>query len=282
MTENFSYKKWLKKNKERISRLKSPPSWIEKNRELLKLDSPLNKKGVAKTNKANLPFGKKEVKKTNAINIAEFIKGDAPTNKEMKNILFAYADIFKEDFRRGVESVKFRKASSYLMQHSMAFLPLTKEWSSGSRFTISTYTFAKGFNPAEDLRGALANIKKGKNLTFNQEYAIESLWHEILHAKTKAKPRRHTKEQIDAMETVNQFVARHTYPNFLKRLGGKATNQKEILDNGYGYSKWIREFRRDLKLKGIKEKDAVKYLEPHLMRDYSSLRERMDDLLLNQ
>ena len=44
MTENFSYKKWLKKNKERISRLKSPPSWIEKNRELLKINSPLNKK----------------------------------------------------------------------------------------------------------------------------------------------------------------------------------------------------------------------------------------------
>ncbi|HRZ53504.1 MAG TPA: hypothetical protein P5284_10080, partial [Candidatus Contendobacter sp.] len=38
-----------------------------------------------------------------------------------------------------------------------------------------------GFRPASDLRQALAAIQQQTPLTFNQEYAVELLWHEALH-----------------------------------------------------------------------------------------------------
>src|SRR5690606_5061688 len=166
------------------------------------------------------------------------------------------------------------KAKSYMMQHVMLFKRATMEWTGGSTITLSSNTFNVGgvaFNPLEELRGALGAVKKGGALTFNQEYAVESLWHEILHAKTKTKPKKLNKLQIRNMETVNQFTARHTYSDFLGRLGGKASNKAEILDKGYGYKSWITEFRESLKKLSISEKEALDYLQPHLMNDYSSL-----------
>jgi hypothetical protein len=38
------------------------------------------------------------------------------------------------------------------------------------------------FNPLHEIKGAIAAIKQQTPFTFQQEYALESLWHEILHA----------------------------------------------------------------------------------------------------
>lgn len=225
--------------------------------------------------------GKRKKEKTK-IDLNKLIKKELPTNAEIKNILFEYASLFKEDFRGGLESVKFLKSSSYLMQHSMLYQPATNEWVGGSTLTFSTKTFLSGFNPAEELRNALGNIKKGGKLTFNQEYAMESLWHEILHAKTKSKPTKLGEKEVRSMETVNQFVARHTYNKFIERLGGKAYNQEEILEKGYGYKSWISEFRKELKSKGISEKKAVEFLEPHLMSNYKNLGDVIKELFSQQ
>lgn len=165
-----------------------------------------------------------------------------------------------------------------MMRHSMLYNSKTNEWVGGSKLTLSTHTFTNEFNPVEELRNAFANIKKGDKLTFRQEYAIESLWHEILHAKTQTKPMILNQLQIKSMETVNQFIARHTYHKFIERLGGRAFNQEEVLENGYGYKSWIADFRKFLKEKNISEQKAVEFLTPHLMSDYTTLESKIREL----
>jgi len=212
------------------------------------------------------------IKPVNALNLSDYIKGDLPTNKEIKTVLTKYAELSPEDFRRGLEDVKFLKSTSYMMQHSMSYSPRTGEWVGGSKITLSSYEFSSiKFTPLEEFRAGLGAIKSGKKMTFNQEYSFESLWHEILHAKTKTAPKNLSTIGTKNMETVNQFCARHTYPEFIKKLGGQASHQKEILDNGYGYKGWITEFRANLKSRKIDEIKAAKDLMPFLMEDYSSI-----------
>ncbi|MDM1033812.1 minor capsid protein [Myroides odoratimimus] len=209
-------------------------------------------------------------KDLNSLDLNTLIKKEIPTNAEVKGIITKYAEQFGGDFRNGLSSVKIAKSKSYLMQHSMSYSPATGEWKGGSTISISSHSFGK-FNPLEELKGAFAAIKKGDKLTFNQEYSLESLWHEILHAKTLTKPLKLSSFQVKSMETINQFVARHTYPDFMKRLGGVASNQADILDNGYGYSSWITEFRKRITDSNLTEKEALEFFEPHLMKDYSNL-----------
>lgn len=223
------------------------------------------------------PYGKvkgsKEVEKllknNSLINLNDYIKGELPTNKEIKNIMSKYAELSPEDFRNGLKEVKFLKSKSYMMQHSMLYSSAKGEWVGGSTITLSSHEFSSiKFNPLEEFRNGLGAIKSGNKMTFNQEYSFESLWHEILHSKTKSKPQKLSPIGTKNMETINQFVARHTYPDFIKKLGGEAMHQKEILDNGYGYKQWITDFRGMLKNHNIDEVQAYKDLMPHLMDDY--------------
>lgn len=210
-----------------------------------------------KTNEKKV--GIKKTPDKSEVDLKQLIKGELPTDKEIKTVFMKYAEVFPEDFRNGLGSIKLSSAQSYLMQHSMSYSPLTGEWVGPSTISFSKKTFSNGFNPLEDLRGALGAIKKGSTMTFNQEYSLESLWHEILHAKTNTKPRSLSKYQTQNMETINQFVARHTYDGFIERLGGKATNKEAVLDNGYGYNNWIKSFRGELSKRGISETKAVAF-----------------------
>jgi len=208
------------------------------------------------------------------------IKGQI-TATHAKKLLSEYASKFPEGFSYGFEALKFLKSQSYMMQHSITVNRMTGLPSGKTIITISTNTFRNGFNPAAEFINGLNAIKQGKELTFTQEYAFESLWHEILHAKTRTKRTGLTALQREHMETVNQFVARHTYPQLIEAFGGKATNQQKVLDEGYGYSSWIKNFREKLANNGIDEKKAVEFLEPHLMTDYSNLGKKMRELFDN-
>jgi hypothetical protein len=214
----------------------------------------------------------KQINAEAMFNLSDYIKAEFPTNAEIKKILIKYAELYPGDFRRGLDEVKFSKSSTYLMQHSMNYNPRTQDWQGGSKISISSHEYSGiKFNPLEEFRAGLAAIKKGKEMSFNQEYSFESMWHEILHAKTTTKPQRLSSYGVKSMETVNQFVARHTYPEFIKRLGGQAVHQNEILDNGYGYNTWVSDFREVLKRNNIDEKQASIDLEKYLMDDYQSV-----------
>ena len=98
------------------------------------------------------------------------------------------------------------------------------------------------FNSRRDLFGALAKCadKQRPVMTRDEEYALESLWHEIWHNRQTgmdavvALPSAHPVRRF--AETLNQAVARLTYPRFVERLGGQATHQAWVLNSGYGYA----------------------------------------------
>lgn len=109
-------------------------------------------------------------------------------------------------------------------------------------------------------------IYKGVPLSFNEEYAMEGLWHEILHNTAKGY-QRYRKGDIayNTAEFVNQFVARHTYPRMMRLIGTEARLQGEVLERGYGYNSRVQMFRKELKLAGLDEKAMADGIEKILL-----------------
>lgn len=58
------------------------------------------------------------------------------------------------------------------------------------------------------------------------------------------------------METINQFCARHSYSDFVKSLGGKTVNAKEIIEHGYGYGRFVSNFQNLLKHINVTQAEA--------------------------
>lgn len=119
------------------------------------------------------------------------------------------------------------------------------------------------FNPARELKNAWNNVAAGKKLTFNEEYAIESLWHETVHNRQTRTPSCGDRTLSGKlMETITQWVARRTYPDFLKAIGGKPEYQDKVLTDGYGYWNRVRNFDKLLKTLGIADdKNALDYFK---------------------
>jgi len=147
------------------------------------------------------------------------------------------------------------------------------------RLTVSTYEFTNlGYNPARDLRSALQKLKANQPLTFNEEYALKTLWHELNHLRARIADSPDSEKEYMVMETINEFYTRHTfYELFVKRIKPDAKLQfkKKILEEGYGYYLYVQNFRYLLKKIGVKEKEAVKELEKILLDDYTLLYKRV-------
>lgn len=130
-------------------------------------------------------------------------------------------------------------------------------------FYISQRTFSMkdgDFNPARELKSAWNKIASRHALTWHEEYAVEALWHEIMHNRqtpTDAGSRASLSRRM--MEIVTQWTARRTYPRFLEALGGKAAHQARVLKEGYGYGHYIRNFDRLLAVLGVE--DSPRMLE---------------------
>jgi hypothetical protein len=95
-----------------------------------------------------------------------------------------------------------------------------------------------------------------KPLSFNEEYSLESLWHEILHNRQTLTQWvgpgdiRHA-----VMETMNQWVARRTYGEMMTTLGGfSPIHMEAIKAGGHGYRLWVANF--DALLGRLKLSDA--------------------------
>ena len=143
---------------------------------------------------------------------------------------------------------------------------------------ISDKTFPEfqNFNPKNDLLNAFKKMKAGEPLTFLEEEAISFLWHEINHLRVKRPFDAATRSEVLFMETINELVARHTYPEFMKKLGAKVKplHQKKIIEEGYGYTLSIKQFRKMLKKFALNEKKIIKELEPLLIEDYNEFLEK--------
>lgn len=132
---------------------------------------------------------------------------------------------------------------------------------SDGRIELSTRSFATphgSFNPAKELKGAWNALAAGKPLDWKQEYAMESLWHEIMHNRqVVTRSLRGKRSALVAMETANQWLSRRTYHELIEKLGGKAVHQADILKNGLGYGGYLRNFDNLLARLGIRDADIL-------------------------
>jgi hypothetical protein len=134
-----------------------------------------------------------------------------------------------------------------------------------------------GFNFYEQLKNGLKKVKANKKTTENEEHAIECLWHELLHIQAK-------KPTSDLFcEIINEWVARHTYEEFIKQINPKAKayhkkymlNQEQIGE----VHCLLEKFMYMLQLLGINEKRFLKKVKPLLLDDYYKLEDRVMKLI---
>jgi hypothetical protein len=105
------------------------------------------------------------------------------------------------------------------------------------RFYLSNSdVLVPGYRPAEAFWSALRNIKAGQPLSFREEYAIETVWHEMMHERTGIVMIRRVIGKEPLEEGIIQLAARSTYGRLLTALGGAdPSHSAAILENGLAY-----------------------------------------------
>lgn len=140
------------------------------------------------------------------------------------------------------------------------------------RFMLSEKTFTlrggQQFNAAQEIKEAWNKLAGGKPLTWNEEYSLESLWHEITHNRQRAgrMPRGSSKECM--MEVTTQWTARRTYQQLVEELGGRVAHQDDIIKNGLGYGGYLKRFDRLLGVIKVKDADLL----PHMLEAIKTLK----------
>ena len=100
------------------------------------------------------------------------------------------------------------------------------------------------FEPSFHLKRAWNRLAHGEKLEWREEYALESLWHELVHNRQHVTRTGRNTVCNRVMEMVTQWTARRTYPDFIRSLGGKAAHLDSIKKDGLGYGGWIRNLDR--------------------------------------
>ena len=199
----------------------------------------------------------------------KFKDPDNITDKEVKDVIKAFAQNNLDMFLGGLADIEIKRANDVIsfMSTERSYYEMNGRYvyiGSGNTVTITDRKLLGGtFNPLEELKGALKAISQGKDMTFNQEYALESLWHKIRHAQAIGwgNQGNRTDLRIQSMETINQFCARHSYGHFVRSLGGKAIHTKEVIERGYGYSMYVRNFQRLLESMNVTQAEAYTHFK---------------------
>ncbi len=256
-----AFKGWVENNRDRIKHASSVPYFIRDNAKFFP-ESFINSIGTLKAEQTEI--------KTISLNaIALSIKKPTfVTEKEVKTALTDFATANSSLFNGGLVAVKITRSKSIdaFMGNSRSYYKATGAYDKKGNTIIITnnnFVLASGdvFNPLHEVKGAMKAIAKKEPLTFKQEYALESVWHEIRHATAFGWKNVHSKtiELTNAMEVINQFCARMSYPSFIRGLGGKATHATKVMENGYGYSQSISNFNTLLKHMKVSKKAAYKH-----------------------
>ena len=131
---------------------------------------------------------------------------------------------------------------------------------------------------AEAVISGITKIKEGKVDLLTEEEAqyIGTLWHEITHNRNKHGYQIKTQEETDAYETINEFVARRTLPEFYSSLGIKDVPYPQFMTSRpiCGYDKWVKRLyhlveKCGLSLSVLTEKltDICRNTEPQKARE---------------
>ena len=260
--DNFN--KWIENNSERIKRAKSLPYFIKDNFKDSKIEEGLKdvKYQIREWKDNSLEYNLKGV-------ILSYKNLNNITDEEVKNTITNFAKNNPALFNSGLKEVLINrdKIANFFMANSRVYTSTRGYDMKGNTIIITDRDFNlttdEIFNPLEEVKGALKAIATDVDMTFNQEYALESLWHEIRHAGAVGwgDISNITKLRKDIMETINQFCARHSYGYFVKSLGGKANHIYDIIKGGYGYSDKIANFQHLLKYMNITQEEAYSYFK---------------------
>jgi len=132
---------------------------------------------------------------------------------------------------------------------------------SGQFYLSNSDALVSGYRPAEAFRAALQKIKAGQPLSFYEEYATETIWHEMMHGRTGVIAARRDVEKEPLEEGIVQLAARSTYDRLLTALGGaKPSHQDAILENGLAYPSVTRNLVELIRRAGVDEKQVEQIL----------------------
>lgn len=215
------------------------------------------------------------------------------TEKEVRTMIMDFESTNPTLFNGGLKAVKVTRAKNVnsFMSNYRDYYTQTGTYAAANGNTIKItdkdFTLKNGvvFNPLHEIKSAMRAISENRKMTFNEEYAIESLWHEIRHSAAKGwnDVRKKTDHLTEIMECVNQFCARRTYGNFLRAIGGKPANFKDIVEQGYGYSGIVRNFGKLLDSCNISRSSAHSYLRDRIINTpYEDIKEEVVELLINR
>ena len=79
-------------------------------------------------------------------------------------------------------------------------------------------------------------------MTFNEEYAIEALFHESVHSKIKKEASNTLQNKI--LEICTQLYARNNYSKIIRSYGKLPKHFESIQTGGYGYKEGCNLLRR--------------------------------------
>lgn len=266
--DNFNA--WLDRNRERVKTTTSVPYFIKDNGKYIPKDWVDGIGSLAKGRNKGIITDVKEA----------IIKMKDPTfvtEKEVRTMIEKYATAEPGDFYGGLMGVKMAKANDgTMMSCERLYYRNTGAYDQNGN-TIRIYKTdhividplgnTVVFNPLHEVKEAMKSIAAQIPLSFNQEYAIESLWHEIRHAGAVGWKdiRTRTEDLTAAMECINQFCARRSYGKFLRAIGGSVSHKKEIIKSGYGYSRSVRHFEEMLAALNVSSSEAYAHFSKMIM-----------------
>lgn len=170
--------------------------------------------------------------------------------RSFKDIDRIIKERLSEEFVRGYKGIKLVSAHYFMATDSQGTIYISQRgWQKPD---------GTKFYPYRALKNAFKKLGK-ELLSFDEEYAVEALWHEIVHNKQILAPMDSYERRF--METLTQWYARRTYPELLKKLAGNASHQEAIKTDGYGYSRWVKKFDELLAKWNIPEDRLLSDLE---------------------
>lgn len=259
------FKNWLVRNEERVKTTTTIPYFIRDNGKYVPKKWVDGIGSLAKGRDRGILTDIKET-------IYKKIDPTYVTEKDVKRMITDFAKAEPGLFYGGLSEVSISKSKSAFMENIRYINVADGSYviKRGNTITLHNYNFTVNrgevFNPVHEVKGAMKAIAEKRPLTFNEEYAIESLWHEIRHAQAvgwkDVRIKRKNPHLIDAMECINQFCARRSYGKLLRAIGGTVTHRKEIIQGGYGYSRMVGRFESLLKAINVSSSEAYVYFKP--------------------
>lgn len=122
----------------------------------------------------------------------------------------------------------------------------------------------------KNVKSALGKIGQGKSdeITFEEADAMATFWHEICHNRNIPSWTQgdKTKMQTRFMELANEFVARHTLPEFYAKLGASSVPHPEFQTNrnSTGYNNMVTNYDYVIKELGLEHSKVLATVRKHL------------------